>query len=187
MARRWRIGLLIAGLGLLLLAVGAAGAGIRWNGSLGYGYSGGVGVPVQMHRPFSIGMGELRPTREIRIESVRLHGASGGVRLVGVLAYPFGHQSVGTDRGFPPASQGGGQPAVGLVVPAHGRFSLVVGLEAVGLGDFSVHGVDVLYREHWHGLTLRRRAHTGVEVEGCAVDPKPGLPRCATPTIGGER
>jgi hypothetical protein len=55
---------------------------------------------------------------------------------------------------------------------------MVAGLRATAPGTFSVRGIDVFYREHWHGLDLRRRAHVGVEVQGCAVTTSTGLPRC---------
>jgi hypothetical protein len=59
------------------------------------------------------------------------------------------------------------------------RWSL--GLRATGPGTFSVRGIDVLYRERWHGVELRRKAHTGVEVQGCAVAASARRLRCTVP------
>jgi hypothetical protein len=63
---------------------------------------------------------------------------------------------------------------------------LVVGLRAAARGDFSVRGIDILYRERWHGIELRRRAHAGLEVEGCAVTTAARIPRCAVPQFSSE-
>ena len=70
---------------------------------------------------------------------------------------------------------------MGAVVPAHAEFQMVVGLRATARGTFSVRGVDVLYHESWHGLDLRRKAHIGVEIQGCAVTTSTGFPRCTLP------
>jgi len=64
---------------------------------------------------------------------------------------------------------------------------MVVGLWATAPGTFSVRGIDVLYRERWHGVELRRKAHVGVEVQGCAVTTSKGFPRCTLPKFSWER
>lgn len=181
--RRWRLVVLVAAIVLLALAGAAAAATlIRWNGGLGYGYGNGVGIPVRLGQSFSIGMTDLRPARRVRIEAVRLHGPNGGIRLVGVVVLPPGSGGVGTDRQFPPRyPHVKMRPAVGTVVPAHARVEMIIGLQATNRGAFSVRGVDVFYREHWHGLDLRRRAHVGVEIQGCAEASSTGIPRCKVP------
>ena len=101
---------------------------------------------------------------------MQLHGASGGVVLVGAVVYPHGLGGVGTERGFPPTAPGTTMtPAVGAVVPARTTVDLVVGLRLTRPGGARVHGVDVLYRERWHGVDVRRRTHTGIEVDACAT------------------
>ena len=179
---RWFV---VAGLAALVLAAGAAAATlVRWDGSLGYGYGNGVGMPVRVGQAFSVGMTELRPARRVRIEAVRLHGPRGSVRLVGALVLPEGGGGVGTAGNFPPHfPRVKMRPAVDAVVPAHSRVQLVVGLRATGRGSFSVRGIDVLYRERWHGLSLRRRAHTGVQVQGCAVTGAARVPGCSVPRL----
>ena len=62
----------------------------------------------------------------------------------------------------------------------------MVGLRADASGDFSVRSIDVLYMESWHGIELRRRANTGLEVEGCAVTTAARIPRCAVPQFSSE-
>jgi hypothetical protein len=184
--RRW-IAFVAAGVAsLAILASAAVVLLVRWNGGLGHGYGKGVGIPVRVGQSFSIGMTDLRPNRRVRIEAVRLHGASGRVRLIGAVMSPVGQVAVGTERGFPPHSASAMRPAVGAVVPAHTRMWLVVGLRADARGDFSVRGIDILYRERWRGIELRRRAHTGLEVEGCAVTTAAHIPRCAVPQFSSE-
>jgi hypothetical protein len=172
---------------VLLVLVGApvAATRVRWNGSLGYGYGNGVGIPVRVGQPFSIGLAYVNPSHRVRIEAVRLHGARGALKLIGVVALPPGSGGVGADRAFPPRyPRVKMRPAAGAVVPAHARVELVVGLQATAAGVFGVRGVDVLYRERWHGIELRRRTHTGLEIEGCAAVTSARYPRCRVPQLG---
>jgi hypothetical protein len=185
---RWRlVGLVTAVVLLALAGTAAAAAFIRWNGGLGYGYGNGIGVPVRVGEPFSIGMTAVQPERDVRIEAVRLHDPRGRVRLVGVGVLPPGSPGVGSDRGFPPEHVPVKlRPAVGAVIPANAESQLVVGLRATARGTFSVRGVDVLYRVRWHGLELRRKAHVGVEVQGCAVTTSTGIPKCTLPKFSSD-
>jgi hypothetical protein len=183
--RRRSIPLVVAGVAVVVL-VGAAVAAalVRWSGGLGGEYGNGVGLPVYVGHPFSVGMTRLRPASRVRIESIRLHGADGRVVLVGARLYPAGSESVGVARDYPPTPvHARGRAAEGAVIPPHGEFDLVVGLRAVGRGTFRVQGLDILYRERWHGLNLRRRSHTGVEIHGCAVAASSGLPHCTVPAF----
>ena len=187
--RRWSFVVLAAAV-LLLALVGAAAATtfIRWNGGLGYGYGSGVGVPVRVGKPVSIGMTVLKPGGEVRIEAVRLHDPRGPVRFVGVGVLPPGSVGVGSDGYFPPKHPAVRlRPAVGAVIPAHAGVQMIVGLQATARGTFSVRGIDVLYRERWHGVELRRKAHVGVEVQGCAVTTPNGFPNCALPKFSWDR
>jgi hypothetical protein len=137
---------------------------------------------VRIGEPFSIGLIELRPGHRVRIESVRLHRPTRGVALVAARVYPLGRGMVGSDRRFPPTF-----PPVAMraadeaVLSAHTAVGLVVGIRATDPGAFRVHGVDVLYRERWHGIDVRRRAHVGVEVDGCAVRTSVRRPGCTPP------
>lgn len=176
-----RLVLAIAVLLVLGAAAAAAATQIRWNGGLGL-YGNWVGVPVRIGAPFSIGMGELSAGHRVRIESVRLDHPTRGVVLVGSLVHSPGDGGIGSDRGFPPASlRAPTRAADGVVLPAHTAVELVVGIRATELGAFRVHGVDVLYRERWHGIDVRRRAHVGIEVGGCAVQTSARIPGCRPP------
>jgi len=136
-------------------------------------------MPVRVGTPFSVSMTLLRPGRRVSIDSVRLNSPTGGVVLVGTLV---GGRSMSFERAFPPQSVGRRlRTATGAVVPARTRSILVLGLRATRPGPFRVRGADVLYRERWHGIDLRRRAHVGVEVDGCAVRTDAAVPSCAVP------
>jgi hypothetical protein len=175
--------LVLAIAALLVLGAGAAVAAtqIRLNGGLGL-YGNWVGVPLRIGAPFSIGMGELNAGHRVRIESVRLDHPTRGVVLVGSVVHSPGDGGIGSDRGFPPASlRALTRAADGVVLPAHTAVELVVGIRATELGAFRVHGVDVLYRERWHGIDVRRRAHVGIEVGGCAVQTSARNPGCRPP------
>jgi len=166
MRRRALIAIAI-GLALVTGAVVAA-TQVRWRGDLG-GYGNGEGLAVRVGKPFSIGLTELHAGNRIRIESVRLHQPSTGISLVGALVYPTGKGEVSGERRFPPTFPPVPmRPAEGVVVLAGRTTLLVVGMRATRLGVFRVHGFDVFYREHWHGIDIRRKAHVGVEVDGCA-------------------
>lgn len=169
---------------MAVLGGGAAVAAtqVRWGGGLGRGYGNAVGVPVRIGEPFSIGMTELQAGHRVQIESVRLDHPTRGVVLVGALVYPLDSGMVGSDRRFPPTFPPVPKRAAdGAVLPAHTAVGLVVGIRATGPGAFRVHGVDVLYRERWHGIDVRRRAHVGVEVAGCAVQTSARTPGCTPP------
>jgi len=126
----------------------------RWSAGLGGRYGNSVGVPTRVGVPFSVGMIQLRARHRVRIESVRLHQPSVGVAYLG---------------------------AGGTVVPAGTTLLLVIGLRATHVGGFRVRGVDLLYRERWHGIDIRRKAHIGVEVDGCAVRASARRIRCSPP------
>jgi hypothetical protein len=170
-----------AALAILWLVVLVAGVAIatqvRWPGGLG-SYGNRVGLPVRVDAPFSIGMGAIDAKRPIRIEAVRLHDASGGVVLHGALVST--EHGMVVRRGFPPWSHGA-HSAEGAVVPAHVPVTLLVGLRATRPGDFFVDGVDILYRERWFGVDVRRRAHFGLQAVGCAVRTTESLPQCTVP------
>ena len=51
----------------------------------------------------------------------------------------------------------------------------------VGPVAFAAPGPDVLYRERWHGIELRRRAHVVLQVVGCAVRTTARVPSCPIP------
>lgn len=173
--------LLVAACVAVLVASAAAATRIRWGGELA-GYGNAVGLPVRVGSSFSIGMSELQADGRIRIESVRLERPTRGVMFVGALVHPTGHGMVGSERHFPPTFPSVRmRPAAGAVVPARMPVILVVGMRATRPGAFRVHGVDVLYREYWHGIDVRRHAHVGVEVVGCAVSTSAGVPRCTLP------
>ena len=140
--------------GALVVTGAALGATqIRWNGGIGGQYGNYVGVPVHVQRPFSIGMAELKAGGRVRIESVRLHRPAGGVVLVGALVHPITRGLTGSDDRFPPTfPRAPMRAADGAILPAHSAAGLVVGLAATREGTFSVQGVDVLYRESWHGI-----------------------------------
>ena len=178
--RRLVIAIVIAG----ALAGGAfAATKARWSGGLGSGYGGvGVGLPVRVGRPFSVGLMDLRPRGRVVIESVRLHGSTPGVVLVGSLLYPAGGGMVGGDPSFPPRwPRFRMRRADGAALHAHRTTLLVVGLRLTHPGTFDIHGFDLLYRERWHGIELRHRAHIGPLAYGCAVRTSAKLPRCRMP------
>jgi hypothetical protein len=175
-------------LAIAVAAVLAAGAAVatqvRWSGGLGHGYANGTGVemPVRAGTPFSVGMTILLPRDRIRIESVRLHGASDGIDLIGSLLEHDG--MTGTYRGFPPTlPRLPRRQAVGAVLMGGSQNAIVVGLRASAPGRFVVKGIDVLYREKWHGVELRRRAHTGIEVSACAVASSAKALNCKPPPL----
>jgi hypothetical protein len=151
---------------LTLVAVPVAGTQVRWSGSLGYGYGNAVSMPMRVGETVSVGMTTIDTGRRIRIESVRLHGATGGVVLAGAL---LGRGGVGTAHGFPPTGTMHPRAAEGAAIPAHATLQLVVGVRATEPGRFRVRGVDVRYLERWHGVDLRRKAHAGIFVLGCVV------------------
>jgi hypothetical protein len=162
--------LVIVGVALLLLAGAAlAATQVRWNGGIGHGYGNAVGVPVPVGAAYTFGMDDLRASHRIRIEAVRLHDPRGPVELVGAVVHETARGMVGALRGFPP-SRGYGpmRPAVGTVVGPGETVALEVGLRATGPGTFDVAGIDLLYRERLLGVDVRRKAHLGMEVYGCA-------------------
>jgi hypothetical protein len=165
----------------LLVVSGVTASQVRWNGQLDQ-YGNAVGGPVRVGSPFSVGMSKLQAGGRIRIESVRLSRPTRGVVLVGALVHPMGNGMVGIEERFPPTVPSMGiRPANGAVVPPHTPVILVVGMRATRAGAFRVHGVEVLYREHWHGIEVRRRSHVGIEVVGCAARTAVGVHRCTPP------
>lgn len=175
----------VAAAALLVTGAATAATQVRWNGGIGGPYGSYVGVPVHVQRPFSIGMAELKAGGRVRIESVRLHQPTGGVVLVGALVHPIGRGMTGADERFPPTfPRAPMRAAEGTVLPAHSAAGLVVGLAATREGTFYVRGVDVLYRESWHGIDVRHRAHVGVEVYGCARRTPARFVICTKPPIG---
>jgi hypothetical protein len=171
----------------LFVVVGAGAAGatqIRWPGRLDCcGYGNGNGLPVATGSDFTIFMTAFRPRHRIRIESIRLHHATPGLVLVGALVLTdWGKNGLaGAERRFPPREQAGVlRSARGVVIPAHKRVAIQVGLRAVRDGSFRAEGIDVLYREHRFGIDLRRHAHVGTEVDVCARK-STGIPHCHVP------
>lgn len=131
----------LVALAVVLVVAPVAATQVRWNGSLGSGYGNEVGIPMRVGQSFSVGMTVIDANRRVRIESVRLHGASGGVVLLGALV---GHEGVGAVLGFPPTTRTVPlRPAEGAVIPAHAHVMLVLGLRATEPGIFRVRGVDV--------------------------------------------
>ena len=173
---------------VVLIAAGAfAASRHRWGGGGNLGiYGNGNGLSVATGSPFTIQMTEVRPGHRIQIESVRLHGKTPGVELVGALVQT-GSRGAGLwvgERQFPPAHRPGRwQPARGAIIPAHTRMALYVGLRTVQSGDFRQPGVDVFYREHRFGIELRRREHIGPLVAVCAVRTSARLPHCKIPEV----
>jgi hypothetical protein len=165
---------------LTLVAVPVAATEVRWSGSLGYGYGNAVSIPMRVGESVSVGMTTIRTGRRVRIESVRLHGATGGVVLAGAL---LGQGGVGTAPGFPPSGTMPLRAAEGAVIPAHANLQLVVGLRATDPGTFRVRGIDVRYLGRWHGVDLRRRTHTGLFVYGCVVPRHARLGSCRLPPV----
>jgi hypothetical protein len=160
-------------LGLIVLAlvtVPVAATQVRWSGSLGRAYWSypTVSMPVRVGEPVSVAMTPIDNGRPVRIESVRLHRATGGVVLLGSVIF---HGGFGWARHFLPRPIFGKplRAAEGAVLPAHSTLKLVVGLRATEPGRFRIRGIDVLYVERWHGVELRRQAHAGVFVLGCVV------------------
>lgn len=172
-------------LAALVLATAAGATRVRWHGGLdSYASGNSVGLAMAVDAPFSVGMGVLRASGgRVRIESVRLHGASPGLELVGSLVHDTGRGMVGSDRAYPPTFPRSmpKRPAAGAVIPAHTGLVFVVGMRATWPGDFRAYGVDVLYRQRWHGIEIRRRAHLGVEVNVCAAHTRAEYPDCAVP------
>ena len=164
-----------------LLGAPVAATQVRWNGSLGHGYGNSVGIPMRVGQSFSVGMTVIDTSRRVRIESVRLHGASGGVVLLGARV---GYAGVGLVLGFPPTTPTMPlRPAVGAVIPAHANSLLIVGLRATEPGVFRVLGVDVRYRERWHGVEVKRLTHTGTLVAGCAGAAGAKRAHCRLPSM----
>jgi hypothetical protein len=173
--------LVVAACVAVLVASAAAATRVRWSGELG-SYGNAVGMPVRVGSSFSVGMGELRPDGRIQVESVRLNRPTRGVELVGALLHPSGRGMTGAETQFPPTIPNVGmEQADGAVVSPETPAALVVGIRATRPGAFRVHGVEVLYRERWHGVDVRRRAHVGVEVVGCAVTKPARVPHCTLP------
>jgi hypothetical protein len=155
----------------LVLAAGVAAASqVRWNGSIGHYGGAAIGVPTQVGKPFTVGAVDLEAHHgRVRIESIRLLGADPGLVLVGTLTHGSSRGSIGAELRFPPSRRLPElRPAVGSVVPAHRELTLLVGLRATKVGSFRLRGVEVLYREEWHGLELRRSARAGFEIDVCA-------------------
>src|SRR3954453_16200094 len=101
----------------------------RWSGGLAPPYGNAVGLPVRVGVPFTAGMGELEAARRIRIESVQLHDPGAGVVLEGALVPRSGVGIVSADPRFPPTfPRVRMRPADGVVLPAHTRLDLVVGV-----------------------------------------------------------
>lgn len=172
-------------IGVLLLAgTAVAATRVRWSGHLGQ-YGNGVGLPVPVGAPFSVGMTELQAGNRVRIESVRLHRASRSIVLVGARVYREGEGEVGYERRFPPRFPPVKmRSADGAVVLAGTTTLLVVGMRATHPGGFRIHGFDVFYRERWHGIDVKRKAHVGVVITGCAgTGPSPSF-GCRSPHMG---
>jgi peptidoglycan/LPS O-acetylase OafA/YrhL len=182
MARRiHKCYVMLGALVVALVVAPVAATQVRWNGSLGHGYGNSVGIPMRVGQSFSVGMTAIDTSRRVRIESVRLHGASGGVVLLGALV---GYAGVGAVLGFPPTTPTMPlRPAVGAVIPAHANSLLVVGLRATEPGVFRVLGIDVRYRERWHGVEVKRLTHTGMLVAGCAVAAGAKRAHCRLPSM----
>jgi hypothetical protein len=176
---RWA--LLVSACVAVLFASAAAAMRMRWSGDLG-GYGSAVGMPVHAGSAFSVGMSQLKADGRIRIESVRLERPTRGITFAGALVHPSGYGMVGAERQFPPTfPRVRMRAAEGAVLPARTPVVLVVGMRTTRPGAFRVHGVKVHYWERWHGIDVRRRAHVGVEVVGCAVETSARAPRCAVP------
>jgi len=182
MPRRVRKRYLVLGaLAVGLVVAPVAATQVRWNGSLGHGYGNAVGIPLRAGQSVSVGMTAIDTSRDVRIESVRLHRPSRGIVLLGALV---GRQGVGTLLGFPPTSSRMLlHSAVGAVIPAHANLMLVVGLRATKAGIFRVRGVDVRYRERWSGVEVKRLTHTGTLVVGCAVAARAERTKCRLPSM----
>ena len=181
MPRRVRKRYVVFGaLALALVVAPVAATQVRWNGSLGHGYGNSVGIPLRAGQSFSVGMTAIDTSRDVRIESVRLHRPSGGIVLLGARV---GRQGVGAVLGFPPNSPRMPLAAVGAVIPAHANVLLVVGLRATKPGIFRVRGVDVRYRERWSGVEVKRLTHTGMLVVGCAVGARAKRTKCRLPSM----
>lgn len=73
------------------------------------------------------------------------------------------------------------RPAKGAVLHAHTTVLLAAGIRITRPGQFEIHGFDLLYRERWHGIELRHRAHIGPLAYGCAVRTSARVPRCRMP------
>ena len=182
MLRRARKRYVVLGaLALALVVAPIAATQVRWNGSLGHAYGNAVGIPVHAGQSFSVGMTAIDTSRNVRIESVRLHRPSGGIALVGALV---GREGVGAVLGFPPAlARMSLRPAVGAVIPAHANLLLVIGFRATKPGTFRLRGVDVRYRERWPGVAAKRLTHTGMLVVGCAVPAGAKRANCRLPSM----
>jgi hypothetical protein len=176
-----RLVLAVAVVALLSACAAAAAMQVRWSGGLG-SYGNVVGMPVRIRASFSVGMAQLKAERRVQIESVRLDHPTPGLVLVGALVYPLRRGMVGSDGRFPPTyPRVRMRAADGVVLPTHTAVGLVVGIRPTALGAFRVHGLEVLYRERWHGIDVRRRAHVGVEINGCAVRASTRIPRSTLP------
>ena len=181
MPRRVRKRYVVLGaLAVALVATPVAGTQVRWQGSLGHGYGNAVGIPMRAGQSVSVGMTAIDTSRDVRIESVRLHRPSAGIVLVGARV---GRQGVGAVLGFPPTSPRMPLPAVGAVIPAHANVLLVVGLRATKPGTFRVRGIDVRYRERWPGVEVKRLTHTGTLVVGCVVAAGATSATCRVPSM----
>lgn len=166
----------------VLAAAAVTATQARWSGGLGGAYGNSVGVPTRVGVPFSVGMIELEARHRVWIESVRLHHPSLGVVSLGAVVHSPSRGMVGTALGFPPSfPRVAMHRAGGAVISAGTTVLLVVGIRATHVGGFRVRGVDLLYRERWHGIDIRRKAHIGVEVDGCAVRASARGLRCSPP------
>jgi hypothetical protein len=177
--------LIVAGVALLVLAGTAVAASqVRWNGEIGHGYGNAAGIPMRVGASYTFGVDDLRPSHRIRIEAVRLHDPSGPVELVGAVVHPAARGMVGTMRGFPPSRDYSPmRPVVGAVVGAGKAAVLEVGLRATRPGTFDVAGIDLLYRERLLGVDVRRKAHLGLEMYGCAARTSARIVNCKPPTF----
>jgi hypothetical protein len=150
-----------------VLAAAVAVYLVRWPGHLDE-YGNGVGAPVQLGRPISVGLVRLENGGggTIEIEHVQLHEQVPGLEFVGALVQPKNLYS-GTRYGFPPPEAT--QPVAGLRIGPHRHVDVLVGLRATRVGAYRLHGFDAFYRGRGIGfLRLRHRAHVGVEVDLCA-------------------
>ena len=139
----------VLALGLALGAVFLArtrGDGVHSGGPLAprEGYSDAVATPVDLKTPYSWGLVYLRNkgNEGARVVALDLGEVPPGVRILGSYAQnPLG-RSIGFMPGFRPTN---GEPVVGLDIPPHAIYELVVGLSATRQGRHVIPDVRVRY------------------------------------------
>jgi hypothetical protein len=114
-------------------------------------------------------MYELRNNggRAIEVRNVSLAEHTQGLRLLGVRAQTGGAPLGGEWPGYPPAKTES-VPAGKFVLPAHGDATLLVGLQADQIGDYTLMGVEVEYRVRYvNGLGPRYRRKVTTTMAVC--------------------